>query len=102
MQIVHKKNDFLFTIFPELENANEKEIFNAIQKYYTYGPFVPKVTNWSQNLVLDLFFEFESEAKFETKNNIDDFLTKLQQDHFGLEKPEDPFQKREMEKFQKH
>ena len=27
-----------------MENANEKEILNAIQKYNTYGPFVPKIT----------------------------------------------------------
>lgn len=60
------------------------------------------VKHWAQDLGLDTFFELESEAKFETKNNIDDFLTKLQQDPFGLEEPEDPFQKREMEKFQKH
>ena len=60
------------------------------------------VKHWAQDLGLDTFFELESEAKFETKNNIDDFLNKLQQDPFGLEEPEDPFQKREMEKFQKH
>jgi len=60
------------------------------------------VKHWAQDLSLDTFFDLESEAKFETKNNIDDFVTKLQQDPFGLEEPEDPFQKREMEKFQKH
>ena len=60
------------------------------------------VKHWAEDLGLDSFFELESEAKFETKNNIDDFVNKLQQDPFGLEEPEDPFQKREMEKFQKH
>lgn len=60
------------------------------------------VKHWAQDLGLDTFFELESEAKFETKNNIDDFVNKLQQDPFGLEEPEDPFQKREMKKFQKH
>jgi len=60
------------------------------------------VKRWAQDLELDNFFELESEAKFETKNNIVDFLDKLQKDPFGLEEPEDPFQKREMEKFQKH
>ena len=60
------------------------------------------VKRWAQDLELDTFFELESEAKFETKNNIVDFLDKLQKDPFGLEEPEDPFQKREMEKFQKH
>jgi hypothetical protein len=44
MQIVHKINDFLFTIFPELENANEKEIFNAIQKNTILMAFYTKVT----------------------------------------------------------
>ncbi len=44
MQIVHKINDFLFTIFPELENANENEIISTIQKYYTYSPFIPKIS----------------------------------------------------------
>jgi hypothetical protein len=60
------------------------------------------VKRWAQDLELDTFFELESEAKFETKNNIVNFLDKLQKDPFGLEEPEDPFQKREMEKFQKH
>lgn len=60
------------------------------------------VQHWAQALSLDTFFELESEAKYENKSNIDDFLTTLQQDPFGLEEPEDPFQKREMEKFQKH
>lgn len=60
------------------------------------------VKHWAQDLGLDTFFELESEAKFETKNNIEDFISKLQQDPFGLEEPQDPFQKREMEKFLKH
>lgn len=54
MQIVHKINDFLFTIFPELENSDEKEIFNAIQKYYTYGPFVRKVTIDNEMVTVDV------------------------------------------------
>lgn len=59
------------------------------------------VNRWAKELDLDSFFELESEAKFETKNNIDDFLKKLQQDPFGLDEPEDLFQKKEMEEFQK-
>ena len=59
------------------------------------------VKHWAKELDLDSFFELESEAKFETKNNIDDFLTKLQQDPFGLNE-EDPLEKKEMELFQKH
>ncbi|MBN8565719.1 MAG: hypothetical protein J0M25_03140, partial [Flavobacteriales bacterium] len=60
------------------------------------------VKHWGQDLFLDKFFELESETKFETRSNIDEFLNKLQQDPFGLEEPEDLFQKREMEKFQKN
>ena len=60
------------------------------------------IQHWAQALSLETFFELESEAKYENKSNIDDFLTKLQQDPFGLKEPEDPFQKREMEMFQKH
>lgn len=60
------------------------------------------VKHWAQDLGVDTFFELESEAKFESKKDIDNFLDKLQKDPFGLEEPEDPFQKREMEKFQKH
>jgi hypothetical protein len=60
------------------------------------------VKHWGKELDLDSFFELESETKYETKNNIDDFLTKLQQDPFGLEEEQDPSEKREMEQFQKH
>ncbi|MEY3501434.1 MAG: hypothetical protein RL308_3107, partial [Bacteroidota bacterium] len=58
MQIVHKINDFLYTIFPELENASEKEIINAIQKYYTYGPFVPKVSLNNDIVTIDVDTEY--------------------------------------------
>jgi Flp pilus assembly protein TadD len=60
------------------------------------------VNNWAKTLDLEFFFELESETKFETKNNIDDFLTKLQQDPFGLNEEEDPLEKKEMELFKKH
>ena len=76
--------------------------FNEYREDRKPGEEYELVKHWAQDLGLDTFFELESEAKFETKNNIDDFLNKLQQDPFGLEEPEDPFQKREMEKFQKH
>lgn len=76
--------------------------FSTVKNNRKPGQEFELVKHWAQELELDTFFELESEAKFETKNNIDDFVNKLQQDPFGLEEPEDPFQKREMEKFQKH
>jgi hypothetical protein len=76
--------------------------FSEIKDDRKPGQEFELVKHWAQELGLDPFFELESETKFETKNNIDDFLTKLQQDPFGLDEEEDSTQKREMEKFQKH
>jgi hypothetical protein len=76
--------------------------FSEIKDDRKAGQEFELVKHWAQELGLDNFFELESETKFETKNNIDDFLTKLQQDPFGLDEEEDPLEKREMQKFQKH
>ncbi len=49
MQIIHKIDDFLFTIFPNIKKGDEQSLINAIQKFYTYGPYKPKVSiedNW--------------------------------------------------------
>lgn len=45
MQIIHKIDKFLFTIFPELESmgGGNHLIINYLEKYYTYGPHKPKV-----------------------------------------------------------
>ena len=44
MQIIHKIDEFLFTIFPELKGGGNELIISALEKYYTYGPFKPTVT----------------------------------------------------------
>lgn len=44
MQIIHKIDDFLFTIFPGLQEGNNQLIINTLEEYYTYGPFKPVVT----------------------------------------------------------
>ncbi len=49
MQITHKIDDFLFTIFPNIKKGDEQSLINAIQEFYTYGPYKPKVSiedNW--------------------------------------------------------
>lgn len=49
MQIIHKIDDFLFTIFPTIKKGNEQSLIKAIQEFYTYGPYKPKVSiedNW--------------------------------------------------------
>ena len=44
MQIIHKIDDFLFTIFPKIKLEVKSVIITELEKYYTYGPFKPKVT----------------------------------------------------------
>lgn len=50
MQIIHKIDDFLYTIFPKIKKkGDEQSLINAIQEFYTYGPYKPKVSiedNW--------------------------------------------------------
>jgi tetratricopeptide (TPR) repeat protein len=43
MKIIHKKDSFLNTIFPELREGSNDMIISTLEKYYTYGPFKPKV-----------------------------------------------------------
>ena len=44
MQIIHRVDNFLFTIFPELRGGGNELITSTLEKYYSYGPFKPKVT----------------------------------------------------------
>lgn len=44
MQIIHKIDNFLYTIFPSVIQGDKQSLLNAIQKFYTYGPYKPKVT----------------------------------------------------------
>jgi hypothetical protein len=44
MQIIHKLDDFLYTIFPELRGGGKSLLINTLEEYYTYGPYKPKVT----------------------------------------------------------
>ena len=44
MKIIHKIDEFLFTIFPELKGLDHQLITSVLKKFYTYGPFQPIVT----------------------------------------------------------
>jgi tetratricopeptide (TPR) repeat protein len=44
MHITHKIDDFLFTIFPDVQKGDLQSLKNAIEDYYSIGPFKPKVT----------------------------------------------------------
>jgi tetratricopeptide (TPR) repeat protein len=44
MLIIHKINEFLYTIFPEVTGGGKDKIINVLEKYYTFGPYKPKIT----------------------------------------------------------
>jgi tetratricopeptide (TPR) repeat protein len=44
MQIIHKIDNFLYSIFPSVIQGDQQSLLNAIQDFYTYGPYKPKVT----------------------------------------------------------
>lgn len=44
MQIVHKIDEFLFTIFPGLKEISNAQIVEELEKYYSYGPYKPVIT----------------------------------------------------------
>lgn len=59
------------------------------------------VLHWAEDLKLDKNFELVNEKEYRTKrNNIDNLLSSIEKDPFDLES-NDPYKKREMEKFQK-
>lgn len=57
MKIRHKIDEFLFTIFPSIDEnwggANSL-IINELEKYYTFGPYKPKVTIQDEWVTIDI------------------------------------------------
>ncbi len=54
MQIIHKKDDFLFTIFPELKGGNNNLIIATLGKYYTYGPYKPSISIDKEWVIIEI------------------------------------------------
>lgn len=54
MKIIFQKEDFLFTLFPELTNLDDSQIINFLSDYYTYNQFKPKVTVDTNIIVVDI------------------------------------------------
>ena len=66
MQIIHKIDNFLFTIFPKIKKGDNNSLINALEGYYTYGPFKPKVNiaeGWV-NIEIDTPSIISQEADF--------------------------------------
>jgi len=43
MRIIHKFDDFLFTIFPNVKDHTESSLLSELEKYYSYATFKPIV-----------------------------------------------------------
>lgn len=54
MKIIFQKEDFLYTLFPELTNLDDSQIINFLSDYYTYNQFKPKVTVDTNLIVVDI------------------------------------------------
>jgi tetratricopeptide (TPR) repeat protein len=55
MQIIHNIDAFLFTIFPNLKSDfNSSDIKAVLEKYYSYGPFKPKVTIDNRQVIIEI------------------------------------------------
>ena len=44
MLITHKIDDFLYTIFPNVSKGDAESLKKAIEDYFTFGSFKPKVS----------------------------------------------------------
>jgi tetratricopeptide (TPR) repeat protein len=64
MQISHIIDDFLFTIFPNVQKGDLQSLKEAIEDYYSIGPFKPKVT------IQENFIQIEIDSQaFQAQNN---------------------------------
>lgn len=54
MQIIHKIDDFLFSLFPEIKGRNNNLIVNILTEFYQFGPFKPNVTVKDDFVIVDI------------------------------------------------
>lgn len=54
MQIKHKIDDFLYTLFPKSMGGGNELLVNELKKYYTFGPFSPKVSIADDWVTIDI------------------------------------------------
>lgn len=52
MQIIHRIDDFLYTIFPNIKDENH--IINVMEQFYSYGPHKPKVKIENGFVIVDV------------------------------------------------
>lgn len=54
MKIIHKIDDFLFEIFPEVNLNDKQSIIRSLESYYTSGAYKPKVTIEKDIVIIDI------------------------------------------------
>jgi len=54
MQIIHRKEDFLYTLFPELADGDDEQIISVLSNYYSYGGFKPLVRIENDIIIIEL------------------------------------------------
>ena len=54
MQIVHILNHFFYTIFPDLTGKSNDDLVRALEVYYKYGPYKPKVIIDNERVIIEL------------------------------------------------
>ncbi|GGK64176.1 tetratricopeptide repeat protein [Rufibacter glacialis] len=92
-----------YNAFPfEVKQAEDfyKE-FEEYRKDRQPGEEYEVVQHWAEDMRLENYFELISEKEYrEKRTDLEGILESIEQDPYGLESPLDPFQQREMEKFQ--
>ena len=54
MQIIHRKEDFLYTIFPVLAGGDDEQIIKVLTDYYSYGGFKPRVRIEQHLIIIEI------------------------------------------------
>lgn len=54
MQIIHLLDSFFYTIFPELAGKSKDDLVHALEVYYSYGPYKPKVSVLNETVTIEL------------------------------------------------
>lgn len=56
MRIVHRIDDFLYTLFPSVEQGDHESLLDKVSEYYTFGPYKPKVEIENDWIRIDIDF----------------------------------------------
>jgi tetratricopeptide (TPR) repeat protein len=83
MTIIHVIDEFLRTLFPDIDIKNEEQIKKALTQYFTYDNYMPKVE------IKDGFayVEFDTDKLFEQKRVFDEVVVLCEKGRYDQAKP---------------